>query len=615
MSKKIAFYSNQLGERGTEIALYDYAYYNETMLNNKSIIIYNKNHPWNNENAIKKFQNRFEVFGISSDTNAPEIDSILLLQKCDIIYMILYGTPIQVPREAKVCIHCVFYCMDIPFGNVYASIAPWVKNNNNRYLAVPHMINLPDHTKTMRQELNIPEKALVYGRYGGLDAFDIEYVHKIIYSVAKTHSNIYFLFANTNRFCDDLPNIIHLDAIIDLDKKVQFINTCDAMIWARKAGETFSCSMGEFSIKNKPILCTRTGILGHVKLLGDTAIWYNENNLEEILTTFNREENAKKDWNAYKDYTPEPVMKLFKEVFIDSVPNNLHPITFSIPECKIISRIPEKKKLLSSIIPGDRSTYKFTSEEDYYNEYKSSMFAKTCKKSGWDCMRHYEIIANGCIPYFADLELCPKDTMALLPKDLLKQGNTLFERLLVSKFTDADLEEYIQIATRLMLHLKSHLTTSRIANYILKKSNKLNISNVLFLSGSVHPDYLRCLTLHGFKELLGARCHDYPRVAHMYMNEAIDYTSLYGMGMTYSNMLDPGLHDYTLDKTIESDIRIKKYDVVIYGSYHRGLPYYNLVSKIYRADEIIMLCGEDIHECKAKDYILSKGHHLFVREL
>jgi len=616
MSKKIAFYSNQLGERGTEVALYDYAHYNESILNNKSIIIYNRNHPWNNTNAIKKFQKRFKVFGISSDTNVHEIDSILLLEKCDIIYMILYGTPIQVPREAKVCIHCVFYCMDTPFGNVYTSIAPWVKNNNNRYPVVPHMINLPDHAETMHQELNIPENTIVYGWYGGTGEFNIEYVHKIIYRVAKNNPNIYFLFANTNKFCDDLPNIIHIDAIIDLDKKVRFINTCDAMIWARKDGETFGLAIGEFSIKNKPIICTKVGPnLAHVALLKENAFWYNENNLEEILTRFNREENAKKDWNMYRDYMPEPVMKIFKEVFIDSVPNNLHPITFSIPECKIISRIPEKKKLLSSIIPGDGSTYIFRSEEDYYNEYKSSMFAKTCKKSGWDCMRHYEIIANGCIPYFADLELCPKDTMALLPKDLLKQGNALYERLLLSKITETDLQEYIELANKLLAYLKMHLTTSKIAKYILEKSNKLNVSNVLFLSGSLNPDYLRCLTLHGFKELFGAKCHDYPRVGHMYMNEAIDYTLLYGMGMSYSNILDPGLHDYNLDKTIEEDIRMKKYDLVIYGSYHRGLPYYDLVSKIYRGDEIIMLCGEDIHECKAKNYILSKGHYLFVREL
>ena len=37
--KRIAFLSNKLTLRGTEIAMYDYADYNETLLNNKSIII------------------------------------------------------------------------------------------------------------------------------------------------------------------------------------------------------------------------------------------------------------------------------------------------------------------------------------------------------------------------------------------------------------------------------------------------------------------------------------------------------------------------------------------------------------------------------------------------
>ncbi len=43
--KIVGFLSNKLTLRGTEIAVYDYADYNETILNNKSIIItrdYNK---------------------------------------------------------------------------------------------------------------------------------------------------------------------------------------------------------------------------------------------------------------------------------------------------------------------------------------------------------------------------------------------------------------------------------------------------------------------------------------------------------------------------------------------------------------------------------------------
>ena len=36
-----------------------------------------------------------------------------------------------------------------------------------------------------------------------------------------------------------------------------------------------------------------------------------------------------------------------------------------------------------------------------------SRFGVTTKKSGWDCMRHYELAASGCVPCFRDLEEKP----------------------------------------------------------------------------------------------------------------------------------------------------------------------------------------------------------------
>jgi hypothetical protein len=319
---KIAFWDNSLCERGTTVALYDYAYYNKKLLNNQSIILYNNTKIENNQNVIDKFKREFDVFSVS---NFNEVDTILKEQQCDIFYIIKAGSyDNQVSNIIKTVVHCVFNC-DEEHGNVYASIAPWVKNNNGRYPFVPHIMSLPYSNENMRQELNIPQDAIVYARYGGYNQFDLTYVHKTIYNVAQKYPNkIYFLFANTKKFCDNLPNIIHLDPIIDLDKKVKFINTSDAMIWARSEGEIFSCSMGEFAIKNKPIICTKINIgdLGHVHLLKDQAIWYNENNLENILITFNKEENEKLDWNAYKEYTPENVMQIFKKVFIDNFSSN-----------------------------------------------------------------------------------------------------------------------------------------------------------------------------------------------------------------------------------------------------------------------------------------------------
>ena len=40
-------------------------------------------------------------------------------------------------------------------------------------------------------------------------------------------------------------------------------------------------------------------------------------------------------------------------------------------------------------------------------------------KGGWDCLRHYEILMNGCIPLFLDIKNCPKDTISTLPKKKL----------------------------------------------------------------------------------------------------------------------------------------------------------------------------------------------------
>ena len=233
------------------------------------------------------------------------------------IYIIKWGKlDTRISKVAKNCIHCVFDCSH-PHGDIYASISPWVEGNDGKFPVVPHMINLPKHNRNMRQKLNIPLGATVFGGYGGRINFSIKFVQKVVYNMAKKYSHIYFLFANFNKFCADLPNIIHLPMITDLEEKVEFINTIDANLWARQDGEVMSLSMGEFSTLNKPIIAMKIGYRGHVQLLGDKAIWYsNENDLTEILLNFNPEIERKKDWNAYKDYTPEKVMDIFQKEFL-----------------------------------------------------------------------------------------------------------------------------------------------------------------------------------------------------------------------------------------------------------------------------------------------------------
>ena len=321
---KIAFWDNCLTERGTTIALYDYAYYNKKILGNESIILYNATRPDNRNDVIEKFKKNFKVFGLQSFNLT---DTILRQENCDMLYIIKSGeNEGQISKIKKTVVHCVFNCNE-PHGNIYASISPYIKKYKKGISVVPHMVNLPEHDRNMKDKLNIPQDAIVYGRYGACDSFDISYVYEIVYNVAKENPNIYFIFMNTTKFCNTLPNIIHVKGTIDMDEKVEFINTCDAMLHARYIGESFGLSIAEFSSKNKPIITTPNLKLNpnvdvaHIYFLKDKGIWYNKDNLYHILTTFltkeNRNEISKKDWNAFKDYTPEKVMTQFKRIFID----------------------------------------------------------------------------------------------------------------------------------------------------------------------------------------------------------------------------------------------------------------------------------------------------------
>jgi hypothetical protein len=319
MSKiKIAFHDNLLTERGTSISLYDYAYQNKKCLGNESVILYDHNNPANVEEVVNKFKADFKMIPYNT---WEEVDNLLMKEGCDVLYTIKAGENdgrVSTISTCKTVVHCVFHCSD-PHGDVYASVSNWVPYNDGKYPCVPHMITLPSTKATLRKDLNIPEDATVFGRYGGYYQFDLPEAHTVIEKVAKEFSNIYFIFLHTEQFCEPLPNIIHLEKIIDVSKKTKFINTCDAMIHARSDGETFGLAIAEFSIKNKPVITKNIGHNAHQHMLGERGLWYtNETDLYQTLigTHKHRDKLSQADWNAYKDYTPEKVMKLFKQIFL-----------------------------------------------------------------------------------------------------------------------------------------------------------------------------------------------------------------------------------------------------------------------------------------------------------
>ena len=314
---KIAFHDNQLCERGTTISLYDYAYYNKHLLGNETIILYNPNHSTKSvDEVVEKFKKEFQVFPYTNWNK--QANEILKRENCDILYMQKAGDwdgKMANPDVCKTVIHCVFNT-SYKHGDVYARISDCFGSN---YPVVNYMVNLPIVNEDMREKLNIPSDAIVLGRHGGMDQFNILYVQQAIDEITDKNENIYFIFVNTQKFCK-IKNIIHLNKIIDLNEKVKFINTCDGMIHARQMGETFGAAVSEFSIKNKPVITCKGYDNAHLDILNEKCfIYYDKASVLDIFENFINNINSikVKEWNAYKNYTPENIMKKFNEVFIE----------------------------------------------------------------------------------------------------------------------------------------------------------------------------------------------------------------------------------------------------------------------------------------------------------
>jgi len=317
---KIAFHSEQLGVRGTEIALYDYAYYNRYLLGNDSIIIAPEA---SNLAAYEKFKREFEII-LYSDFN--QVVHVVDKYKIDGVYYIKAGNnDRKVVPNAKNFVHAVFQLHE-PHGDVYAYVSKWLttKMTGGKFPYVPHIVDILkyDHSENYREFFNVPKDATVFGYYGGPDSFNIDFAKKAVIDVAKSKSNTYFLFMNVSAFCDE-PNVVFLEGTTDLEKKIGFINTCDACIHARNGGESFGLTVAEFSSKNKPVIttahCTEPlNDLAHIEMLGEKAlIYYDYISLVDILCNFNDIKTKKEDWNAYSEYSPKRVMQQFKQIFLD----------------------------------------------------------------------------------------------------------------------------------------------------------------------------------------------------------------------------------------------------------------------------------------------------------
>ena len=316
---------------------------------------------------------------------------------------------------------------------------------------------------------------------------------------------------------------------------------------------------------------------------------------------------------------------------------DIQSLPYCIPdELFSASQNSKKKYVISPLIPGDTSNYMFRAGEEakYYNMYGNSMFALTKKKGGWDCLRHYEILASGCIPIFENIQSCPPDTLVSFPKSILREA---YNTLLPWRDTKEQQEAYPIYASRLLNFAKSNCSTSSNAtrffrDMLIGGEDGSFLKNILMLVGHPGINYTRELNWIGIKRLIGSTAVEYPTLDFLYDDfPESKLHELYGNGFTYSRRISSQLRTKMTESELIESIQQKKWDIIIYGKVGPdetavgsvpNLPYWGEVFKRYSRDEIVFWYGGD--EMQDMTYANRYSEHLvthcqyarcFVREL
>lgn len=327
MQYRVAFFPQHFCERGTEKTTYDFADFNEKILGNYSIIICFTEEKIRKLNFIQtkqfvkqKYKRRFKIYEINQIS---EIGSILKENKITHFYIQSHGfyrdiynfTNKSIYGNCKTIYHCAFGPMARQGSTLRCIVGEYLNKRFSKNLPVlPPIVRPYIEYGNMRQLLGIPSDATVFGRHGGKDTFDINFVKEVIKYFVEANQNVYFLFLNTNKFHEH-KRIIYLNNLSDREVLL-FISSCNAMIHARLDGETFGLAPAEFSAANKPVITYGLSKdQEHLRILNKKAIIYNnKKDLIFIFKNISKILKKRKNWNAYKEFEPNKVIYQFKEL-------------------------------------------------------------------------------------------------------------------------------------------------------------------------------------------------------------------------------------------------------------------------------------------------------------
>ena len=265
---------------------------------------------------------------------------------------------------------------------------------------------------------------------------------------------------------------------------------------------------------------------------------------------------------------------------LDVCNQNMFPVSIAIPDECVVDEIPHKDTLMA---PGDNG------EKKYTDMYRRSRFAMTKKRGGWDRLRHYEILMNGCIPIFENLDACPRYTLTTYPKHLHRAAVHLYKTW--RENDDTYIRRYNVLCQAYLEHTRRYCTISALTDYFLGRFQN-NVRHILMIVCHEGLNYLRESLWIGLKRRMRA----IGGLAVEYGNISIIYDE--GESILTKRISRDAQEEGWTDERVKEGIRTHFWDVIIFGKVGpdeilQDYPLLDLVVSHYRPEEIAFLYGGD----------------------
>lgn len=148
-------------------------------------------------------------------------------------------------------------------------------NKKYKVMRIPILCNISPDTKIVRNKLNIPENAFVFGRIGRPDDNIFDPIGILAFEkLVKEYNNAYYIIVSPSQLAIDLvnskkiKNVLFLPTTAREQDKWDFYYSIDTLAHFRLDGETQGLNICEAMYAGKPIITHKSGMWnGHLEYL------------------------------------------------------------------------------------------------------------------------------------------------------------------------------------------------------------------------------------------------------------------------------------------------------------------------------------------------------------